>query len=228
MGEGRGALHQVGLGSRPPRAPLRTWLLPNPLLAPSYSLAPFSNLQDRLPHRPISAWLLGSPGGATRIAQGGGGRGDGGGRAGLQRHHSSSSSYCGTGVAPSVPPAQDTPSSCPSAASPSSSQTSSPPPTRSGLGSGGERGGRAERDQKEREGGGRDRGWERRGSWLRAQTPARCLGQALSRSPRSHYLPCCSAGEDDSARARLARPPPPSATDPLSRNVGRGRQRKER
>ena len=58
-GGGPGGFGPGCLGSRPPRAPQHTWLLPNPIPAPCSSLAPFPNLQNCLlppPQPPLGGW----------------------------------------------------------------------------------------------------------------------------------------------------------------------------
>ena len=143
-----GAMDQVGLGSRPPGAPLHTWLHPSPPPAPAASSPP--TLQS-----PPGCWSPREVLLAKRRLAEGGRTGRDGGRAtpSHQQHHllrGGSGEVCA--------PCQDIPSS---SASPSSSQTSPPPPaTRSGLGSGdGERDAGAERLRKEEGGSCPDGGW---------------------------------------------------------------------
>lgn len=187
------ALDQIGPGFRTPRAPLHTWLLPRPLPAPGFSLAPFPHLQNRLltptSQSPQGGWGLRE----ARLQSAWWRREVWRRRAGecaapslLQLHLLRGGG--GAGAPPPVEPPPPAPPRFPQV-------PAKPPPSskRSGLGSRGEPGGRAESGQREGRGrcghwgcGGRGRGVRQRSA------PAAQTG--CPTQPPPHSLPCCSLG----------------------------------
>lgn len=206
--QGPGALDQVGLVSRPPRALQHTWLLPKPLPAPPCSLARSSNPQNRLPHPsdPRRSAVGVPPAGAMEKRKVGEGGETGEGEAACSAITPAAAPTAGRGWLEAAPPPRTPPPPLP--------QVRAKPhhhPSKA-LRAGKRRRARwPSRERRKRDGGGRHPGWERRGSWRLAQRPPAPLipGQAPPRSPcpqpPTHPpLACCSLGEDDAGSARLA------------------------
>ena len=166
--QGPGALDQVGLGSRPPRALQHTWLLPKPLPAPPCFLARSSNPQNRLPHPSDPRRSAGGcpPGRRHRKAQGGGGMATGEGEAACSAITPAAAPPAGWGWLEGAPPPRTPP--------PPLSQVRAKPhhhPSKA-LRAGKRRRARwPNRERRDRDGGGRHPGWKRSGSWRSAQSP---------------------------------------------------------
>ena len=168
--QGPGALDQVGPVSRPPRALQHTWLLPKPLPAPPCSLARSSNPQNRLPY-PSDPRR--SAGGSPRESPWKSARWGRAGRPGKERRPAAPSLQQQLlprgGGGWRAPPRPEHPLLRFPKFEPNLITTT---PRRSVLGSGGERGGRAERDERGMAVAGTQAGRGRGlGVWHRAPAP---------------------------------------------------------